>query len=107
MTLTSEDIEHIIEFYHKADYRAITDYSKVVELGVEVTDNGNTYTAYPAPGQTIYLDSTGYAVTYGRQKVDVQKNAYFYKWNDDPNVPEDVAFEYVCPYEYMKNPVQS
>ena len=102
MTLDVYTVSHILEHYHKPGYRIITDYEKVVANAEELTENGMHLTKYECPGQTIYLNDEGYPVTIDRQKVDIEKNAYFYRWTDE-DVDEDVAFEYVAPYEYMKN----
>lgn len=100
---TADDIPHIIEFYHRPAYRTITDYNKVFDTAEEITVNNETITKYSAPGQDIYLNSEGYAVTYGRQKVDTVNNKYLYNFTDDDNPEdEDMAYEYVAPYEWAK-----
>lgn len=96
------ELEHILEHYHRAIYRSVTSYTKAVDNVEEITANNTTLYKYTLPAQTIYLNETGYPVTYENQKVDVENNAYFYRFNEDPTVEEDIAFEYVCPYEYMK-----
>ena len=100
MTLPDTDYEGIVQHYHKPAYRQITDYSKVVANKTTTTLDGNTIYVFPAPGQTIYLGEDGYAVTMGNQKVDPEKNIYYYRWNLDPNIEEDTAFEYVTVYEW-------
>lgn len=102
MIKTDEELEHILEFYHKPELKDITDYEKAVTTQEEITYNNTTIYKYTLPMQTIYLDETGYPITYDHQKVDPEKNAYYYKWNDDPEVEEDTAYEYVTRYEYMK-----
>ena len=102
MSKTDYELEHILEHYHIPRLRMVTDYALAVDNVEEITVNGTTIYKYTLPMQTVYLNSTGYPVTYENQKVDVEKNAYFYRWNTDPSVDEDVAFEYVAPYEYMK-----
>ena len=102
MTVTDEDYEHIVEHYHKPDYRAITDYEKVVQNKTTTSLDGDTIYIFEPPGQTIYLNEEGYPVNIGSQKVDTTNNLYFYKWNNDPNVEEDTAYEYVAPYEWKK-----
>lgn len=96
------ELEHILEHYHKPALRRVTDYEKVVDNAEEIEVNGDTLHKYTLPAQTIYLNEEGYPVTYENQKVDIPQNAYFYRWNTDPEVEEDIAFEYVAPYEYMK-----
>ena len=96
------ELEHILEHYHKPIYRSVTDYGSAVDNVEEVTVNSTTLYKYTIPAQTIYLNETGYPETYDHQRVDIENNAFFYKFNDDPSVEEDIAFEYVCPYEYMK-----
>ena len=102
MEKTAYELEHILEHYHKPELRRVTSYTKAVANQEEITVNGTTLYKYTLPMQTIYLNNTGYPVTYDNQKVDTAKNAYYYRWNLDPEVDEDVAFEYLCPYEYMK-----
>lgn len=104
MIKTDEELEHILEFYHKPALRDITDYTKVVANHETIIVDGTTLHKFKCPMQTIYLDETGYPVTIDHQKVDTENNAYFYKWNDDPEVEEDIAYEYVNRYEYMKSP---
>ena len=101
MTESDYSLARILKHYHKPAYREITDYDKVVTLGVPVTSDGVTFKAYPCPGQTIYLKDDGYAVTYRRQKVDVENNKYYYNFTDEDNPEdEDIAYEYVTEYEW-------
>lgn len=98
-------ISRILRFYHRPDLRQITEYENIVHLGEEITVNGESCMAYPCPMQTIYLNEDGYAVTHERQKVDTEKNAYYYKFTDE-DVADDIAFEYICPYEWKRyNPL--
>lgn len=96
------ELEHILEHYHIPLFRRVTDYGKAVDNVEEVTVNGVTLYKYTIPAQIVYLNEEGYPVTIDHQRVDIEKNAYYYKVNDDPSVDEDIAFEYVAPYEYMK-----
>lgn len=100
MTLDDEAYALIVKHYHKPSYRQITDYNEVVANKTTTTLDGDTIYVFPAPGQTIYLREDGYAVTIGNQKVDPVNDNYYYKWNLDPNVEEDTAFEYVTRYEW-------
>lgn len=98
MTVSDEYFEHIVEFYHKAEYRMITDYEKVVENKTTTTLDGETIYVFEAPGQTIYLNEDGYAVTIGPQMVDGEHNQYLYNWH----YPNGSDFDYVGRYEWMK-----
>lgn len=98
MTVSDEYFEHIVEFYHKAEYRAITDYEKVVANKTTTSLDGETIYVFEAPGQTIYLNGDGYAVTIGKQMVDREHNQYLYKWGDY----NSSTFDYVGPYEWLR-----
>ena len=97
-----ETLEHIVEFYHKPELRAITDYEKVVENKTTISVDGETILVFEPPMQRIYLTTEGYPIDIGNQRVDINKNIYYYRWNMDPNVEEDTAFEYVAPYEWLR-----
>jgi hypothetical protein len=104
MTLSDDTIAHILEFYHKPAYRQITDYEKVVQLGTPITVDGEQCMQYPCPAQTITINSEGYAVTTGKQRVSEEQNAYWYNWyNDDTS--DDMSYEYVGPYQWLKTRV--
>ena len=94
-------VSRILRFYHKPELRQITDYEQTVTLGTEITVNGETIMSYPCPMQTIYLNENGYPITYDRQKVDPEKNAYYYKFTDE-DVDDDIAYEYICQYEWKR-----
>lgn len=99
--ITDYAIARILKHYHNPGYREITDYDKVVELGVPLEVEGDTIMAYPCPGQTIYINpDTGYAVTYRRQKVDVENNKYYYNFTDTDDTEDDTLYEYVVEYEW-------
>ena len=104
MTLDDDTIAHILEFYHKPEYRQITDYEKVVQLGTPITVDGEQCMQYPCPAQLITLNEDGYAVTTGKQRVSEEQNAYWYNWyNDDTS--DDMSYEYVGPYQWLKTKV--
>lgn len=94
MPLEDEVVAHILEFYHRPVFRDATDYDYAVTTETEVTSNGNTYYQYTVPGQIIYIDETGYAVTYGEQKVEDEK-VYYKRDSDD-------FFEYISKYEWAR-----
>ena len=99
--ITDYAIARILKHYHKPGYREITDYDKVVELGVPLEVEEDTIMAYPCPGQTIYINpDTGYAVTYQRQKVSSEDDAYYYAWIEDYDPEDDMSYEYVTTYEW-------
>lgn len=95
-------ISRILRFYHRPEMRPVTDYPRIVTLGEAVTVDGVSCMEYPCPMQTVTLNMDGYPVDTERQKVDIEKDAYFYKFTDDEDVEEDTAFEYVCPYEWKR-----
>lgn len=95
-------ISRILRFYHKPELKDITDYETVVTLGEEIIVDGEPIMKYPCPMQTIYLNEDGYPIDYERQRVNSELNAYYYKFTDDDEVEEDVAYEYVCPYEWKR-----
>ena len=102
MTLTDDEIEAIstaLQFYLRGVYTDITDFETIVQNRTEPSPG---IFQYNCPGQTIWLNSENYAVTYERQRI--QNGKYYYKWTDDPSVEDDMAFEYVCKYEWKKTP---
>lgn len=95
-------VSRILRHYHRGDLRQITDYDKVVANGEVITENGTTLHKYRCPMMTIYLTDDGYPVDIDRQRVDIEKNAYYYKFTDDEEIPDDIAYEYVNPYEWKR-----
>ena len=91
--------ECALRYYHKSIYASVTDYPTIIANKTEVSEG---IYAYKCPGQTIYLDSDAYAVTYDRQIVDTEENAYYYKFTDDDDIETDMAYEYVTTYEWQK-----
>lgn len=95
------DVEAItlaLRFYLSGIFIDVTDFDIVVENRVEVAPG---IYEYNCPGQKLWLNNAHYAVTYERQKVTNGK--VYYRWTDDPDVEEDMAYEYLCPLEWKKN----
>lgn len=100
MTFTEDEIGAIrtaLLFYLNGLYVDVTDFNHVITNRTEPTPG--VY-QYDCPGQTLWLNDENYAVTYQRQKVTDGK--VYYRWTDDPSVEEDMAYEYLCPYEWKK-----
>lgn len=100
MTLTDDEIGAIttaLQFYLRGVYNDVTDFETIIENRSEPSPG---IYQYDCPGQTVWLDTQNYAVTYGRQLI--KDNKYYYKWTNDPDVENDIAFEYVCGYEWKK-----
>ena len=104
MTLTDEEIENItvvLKHYLLPILRDVTNYEYTIRTREELTVDNRTVYKYTCPLQTIYLDAeTEYAVTYDRQKI--QDGKYYYKWTDNETLEEDMAYEYVCDYEWKR-----
>lgn len=96
MTLSDEDFEHVVEYYHRSVYRQVTDYSQVVASKTTTSLDGETLYVFEPPGQTIYLTGEGYPVTIGNQMVDANMKAYYYRRNTNEE------YEYICPYEWFR-----
>lgn len=100
MTLTPDEIEATttaLQYYLTGVYVDITDFETIINNRTEPTPG---IYQYDCPGQTLWLNSENYAVTYGRQKVTDGK--VYYKWTNDTTIEEDLAYEYHCPLEWKK-----
>ncbi|RAP51130.1 MAG: hypothetical protein BZ138_05990 [Methanosphaera sp. rholeuAM270] len=98
----NEEIICALKHYHLNMYHHITDYERVIANRSEVSSG---VFEYPCPGQNIYLDSTYYAVTYGRQRVDTNADAYYYNFSDinaDSSTDTDL-FEWLATYEWKRS----
>lgn len=95
MTVDSDTLAHILQFYHRPCYREITDYSYAVTTEEEIVDGNNTYYKYTVPAQNIYLDEDGYAVTYAEQKVEDEK-VYYLRDGDE-------FYEYINRYDWERS----
>lgn len=94
---TLEMLEYPLKHYMNRVFIGVIDFRKTI-LSREEVDEG--IYKYDTPGQYIYLDENGYAVTYDRQRVADGK--VYYKFTDLLGVPDDIAFEFVATYEWKK-----
>lgn len=104
--LTSDEKETIktaLTHYLKNEYRILADFEKVIENREEVENN---IWMYPCPIQTIYLDETFYAVTYGKQRVTDDK--YEYNFTDidvDPSEDNGDIYDYTTSLEWKRDTI--
>ena len=94
---TLEMLEYPLKHYIRGVFRDIINFKKTILQREQIDTNIWKYTV---PERDIYLDSEGYAVTYGRQKVENGK--VYYRFTDELGVPDDMAYEYVADYEWKK-----
>ena len=93
MDLTESDIElisSILRYYHKPEFRGITDYRTAVLNRKEISEG---IWEYKCPCQTIYLNNEHYAVEYGRQHTN--GGYYSYDFNTyENNNEEELPYTY-------------
>jgi len=108
-----ELVASVLEYYHRIDYRATSDYLQTAHarsVNAEATQKyGETIYEYNCVAQTIYLNEEHYPVTWGEQYVDSEQKWYMYNFNDELdasdlyNTDDDSDnFEYKIPFEWKR-----
>lgn len=100
MTITEDEIEMLeypLKHYGRSVFIEVIDFRKLVLQREEVEDG---IYKYSYPGQDIYLNKDGYAVTYATQRVVDDK--LYIRVTDDPSVEEDMQWEFRTMLEWKK-----